>query len=229
MNSVLAIEKNVESFEHEAAEWAKHGVAAVRAETMHEAILRLARGEEYLFVGIIEDDSPDFTSQLRTMRDIAGVPIFIMAPSYTAEKRVKAINCGADSYDPLCASEYSVPAALEMLKIHGGRRAQKQNKAPQILTGGDVILSPQRRSVHVKNKEINLTRKEFGVLQCLMSNGGNVVSHTQLLHKVWGDNHGENDVDVLWRTVDRLRGKLAKASDADYIKIKRGVGYVFNV
>ena len=156
-----------------------------------------------------------------------------MSSNYTAEKRLMAINGGADSYDPSCGTEYSVLAALEMLKIHS-KRAQNQTKAPRtaqqipnILTGGDIILSPQRRSVHVKNSELHLTKKEFGILQCLMSGGGNVVTHTQLLHKVWGDEYGENDVDVLWRTVDRLRGKLAKASDAKHIRIKRGIGYAF--
>ena len=101
-------------------------------------------------------------------------------------------------------------------------------KPHHLLVSGDIVLSQPRRAVFVNDTQLSLTKKEFDILQMLMSESGNAVTHTKLLKKIWGIEYGEADVNVLWRTVDRLRGKLLKeAPKKRYIQAVRGVGYAF--
>lgn len=61
-----------------------------------------------------------------------------------------------------------------------------------------------------------------------MAGNGRVLTHTELLQEVWGDEYDGYETNVLWRTIDRLRNKLyAVSPEAEYIKVERGVGYKF--
>ena len=230
INTILAIDKDAAVHERETAEWKNYGIDALRIDTMMEAISMLAHGGKFLFVAINEDTIPDFMSKLRIMRDATNLPIFVITSNYTIEKKLKAMDCGADVYEHF--DEYiknNVIGALALLKAHN-KWAKRPSKSLRIITGGDMVLSPLRRSVFIKDTPVSLTRKEFDVLQCLMSNNGSVVTHAQLMRKVWGGKYKLKDTDVLWRTVNRLRGKLSEISPVNkYIKIERGVGYKFSL
>jgi DNA-binding response OmpR family regulator len=164
------------------------------------------------------------------MRDAANLPIFVITSNYTIEKKLRAMDCGADVYEHFCSYvKNNVVGALELLKSKN-RWAKRPSKSLRVLTGGDIILSPLRRSVFIKDIKASLTRKEFDILQCLMANNGYVVTHARLLQKVWRGKRKLQNTDVLWRTVNRLRGKLSEISPANkYIEIERGVGYKFSL
>jgi len=230
-NTILAVDKDAAVHEKEAAEWREHGIDALRVDTMTEAINLLAHGGEYLFVAINEDTVPDFMSKLRMMRDAANAPIFVITSNYTMEKKLKAMDCGADAYEHfgMYVIKDNVISALKLLKSKN-KNTKRPPKSLRVLTGGDVILSPLRRSVYINDVKVPLTRKEFDILQCLMANNGYVVTHARLMRKVWGDKRKFKNTDVLWRTINRLRGKLAGVSQANkYIEIERGVGYKFSL
>jgi DNA-binding response OmpR family regulator len=228
MNIILAVDKDSAVHERKTAEWEKYGIDALRVDTMNEAICLLAHRDDFLFVAINEDTIPDFMPKLRIMREVTGLPVFVITSNYTIEKKLKAMYCGADVYDHFNAYvKNSVIGALEMLRA--------QNRVParlpeplRVLTGGGIILSPLRRNVFIKDIEVFLTRKEFDVLHCLMANNGDTVTHARLMKKVWGDITEWEDTDVLRLTVDRLRRKLSEISPAkEYIEIERGAGYRF--
>jgi two-component system KDP operon response regulator KdpE len=160
------------------------------------------------------------------MRDVTSIPIFVATSSYTTAKKTKAINAGADVYDPFAEPVIeNVRSALELLKLKN-RWASRPRKPPPLLTCGDILLSPPRRMVFVKDTEISLTKKEFDALRYLMANDGRFVSHKQILRKVWGAGYSENDHTILWQTIKRLRQKLSDVSPGKaYIKAERGIGY----
>ena len=230
MEGILAIDKDLAVHEKAVAQWAKHGISIKRVETMHEAIRQLKQSDNYLFVGINEDTVPDFMSMLPLMRDVTDIPIFVMSSSYTIDKNVRAMSLGADVYDNFYAnSEHNVLMGLEVLKAQS-RWAKRAHKKLEVYVYGDVILSKRRRKVYVNDFEVSLGRKEFDILQFLMANYGCVVEHKRLLQEIRGENYSEKDTDVLWRTVNRLRVKLSEKYPArEYIKIERGVGYVFEL
>jgi DNA-binding response OmpR family regulator len=227
-NTILAVDISIDVHEYQSAEWAKYGINSLRVESMHEAISLLLRSNEFFFVAINEDTIKDFMLQLRIMRDVTDIPIFFLTSNYTVDKKIKAMNFGADAYDPF--NEYvkdNVLSTLELLKAQN-RWAKRKHTSMPVLAGGSIILSQSRRKVFVDNTEVSLTKKEFDILRYLMVNSGHVVTHVRLLQNVWGEEYSETDTEVLWRTINRLRNKLSKAFSADgYIKVERGVGYQF--
>ena len=230
INTVLAVDTDAVVHKRETTEWKSYGIDALRVGKMTEAINMLAHGDRFLFVAINEDTIPGFTSTLRIMRDATSIPIFVITSDYTIEKKLKAMDCGADVYDHFDAYvKNNVIGALALLKTQSKWR-KRSSKSQQILTGGDIVLSPLRRSVFIKDIEVLLTRKEFDILHCLMSSNGYVVTHAQLMRKVWGYKHNLKDTNIIWRTVNRLRGKLSEISPTNkYIDIERGVGYKFSL
>ena len=230
MERILAIDKDIAVHTNAAAKWSKYGISIHRVETMHEAVVEVKQGGDFLFVGINEDSIPDFLSLLPVLRDVTEIPIFVMSSSYTIDKNIRAMAFGADSYDHYHAcTEHNVLMALEWLKAQ--KRWKKQaNRKLNILACGNIILSKSQRKAFAGGVEVSLGKKEFDILQFLMENYGCVVEHKQLLREIWGDRRLKKDADPLWRTINRLRTKLSEQHPAhECIKIDRGVGYAFEL
>jgi len=230
MNTILAVDKDAIVHERETAEWENYGISALRADTMSEAINMLAHRDDFLFIAINEDTIPDFMSQLRIMRDATNLSIFVITSNYSIDKKIRAMDCGADVYDHFNAYiKNNIIDALALLKAKKSR-PKRQPKQLRVLTGGGIILSPLHRSVFINDIKVSLTKKEFDILQCLMADNERVVSHSRLIRKVWGHKVELKETVVLWKTVDRLRSKLSKVSQStnEYIEIERGVGYRFS-
>jgi DNA-binding response OmpR family regulator len=228
MEMILVVDKDLDVYERQTANWERVGIASQRVDNMHQAIIRIMQDVPYMMVAINEDTNPDCKDRLPYMRDVTETPIFVISSTYTIEKSILFMNAGADCYGPFSAFEHcNVLSALTILQSQ--RRLKKQRaKTIPVLICGDVILSEKRRAVCVNGASVKLPKLEFDILHYLMSNSDSYLTHTQILLKVKGDEDIEQGSSFIWRTVSRIRGKLAKASpDKDYIKAERGVGYMF--
>jgi DNA-binding response OmpR family regulator len=226
MDVILAVDSDVNVNKNQSAEWAKYDIDTVRVDTVGEALMLLARGKDYFFIAVNEDSVPDFLSWIPLLRDATNLPIFVITSSYTVVKKIAALNSGVDVYEPFNSlAQDNVLAAFAQIKAHN-RRANLPQKQSSLLVFGNVILSANRRVVFVNNNKVYLNKKEFDLLRYLMENDGCAVTHETLLESVWKDN-GESGPDVLWRTIDRLRRKLAEASFVGQIQTERGIGYRF--
>ena len=228
MNTILVVDKNIEVYDRETAEWAKYDISTRRVSTMNEAITLLMHERRFLFVAINEDSLPNFLSQLHVMRDTTDTLIFVVTSSYSVKKEIQALQHGADVYSPFgTSSKETVLSGLELLKVKS-KWSERQHEPVPVLTGGDIILSSIHRLVFVNDTKVLLTKNEFDVLQYLMEHRGRLMPHVRILKKIWGDDYGEHDTAVLWQTIDRLRKKLSKISEADkHIIVERGIGYIF--
>jgi DNA-binding response OmpR family regulator len=225
---ILAVDKDIAVHEQQTAEWAKLGIETVRVDTMHDAIAKLAHGEDFLFVAINEDTIPDYTMQIPVMRDVTNIPIFVITSSYSNQKKTYAISLGVDVYDPF--NDYAkdnVLGALELLRLQN-KWSNRPSAPLPLLVIGDIILSQSRQCVFVKDLVVSLTKKEFDILEYLMINKGQFLTHAQILRKVWGDEYEDASHDVIWNSIKRLREKLNVSRDSiDYIESRREVGYRF--
>ena len=193
---------------------------------MSDAIKELNVNEDYIFIAINEDNNPNYLKQLPILRDMTTVPIFVITTNYTFEKEMIARKYGADEYAVFQENlEKNTIVAFEILKSHTRIRQRQTDQPLPVLIHDDIILSPSRRIVYVNENELSLSKKEFDILHFLISKSGYVVSHEQILHKIWGSEYDEHDVQLLWRTIDRLRNKISKFTSKDYIIIERGIGY----
>jgi DNA-binding response OmpR family regulator len=129
--------------------------------------------------------------------------VLMLTASGTVSDRVAGLSLGADDYMAKPFAFAELVARLRAL----GRRATPA--VPPVLRAADVLLDPSRRTVSRSGTPIDLTRKEFGVLEVLLSAGGGVVSSEELLERVW-DEHADPFTTTVRVTVMTLRKKLGE-------------------
>lgn len=133
---------------------------------------------------------------------------------------VAAFDVGADDY----ITKPIKPRAL-MSRISALFRRDSKKETPQaLITIGDLVIDRTSYTIKLKNKEINLPKKEFELLFFLAQNPNKVFSREDLLHNIWG-----TDVYVLARTVDVHIRKVREKIGDDFIATVKGVGYKFNL
>jgi len=141
--------------------------------------------------------------------------VLMLTASGTVADRVEGLQLGADDYLPKPFAFDELVARVQAL----GRRATPA--VPPVLTVGDLTVDPARRVVTRRGTPIDLTRKEFGVLEELLKARGAVVSSEELLERVW-DANTDPFTTIVRVTVMTLRRKLG---DPPLIETVVGVGY----
>ncbi|HVV10031.1 response regulator transcription factor [Amycolatopsis sp.] len=129
--------------------------------------------------------------------------VLMLTASGTVSDRVEGLSLGADDY---LSKPFAFPELVARVRALG-RRATPA--APPLLTAGDVELDPARRTVRRAGGPVELTRKEFGVLEVLLSAKGAVVSSEELLERVWDEN-ADPFTTTVRVTVMTLRKKLGE-------------------
>jgi len=157
---------------------------------------------------------------LRTLRDRgSGLPILVLTAQDAVDFKVQALRMGADDYVTKPFAFEELLARVEAL----GRRPKAI--APPVLKVLDLALDTGSRVVTRAGREIELTPKEYAVLEYLMRHQGRVMSRTLITEYAW-DYHfdpGTNIVDVV---ITRLRKKIDHGREPKLIHTVRGVGYV---
>ena len=157
---------------------------------------------------------------LRTLRDRGnGLPVLVLTAQDAVDFKVQALRMGADDYVTKPFAFEELLARVEAL----GRRPKAI--APPVLQVADLTLDTGSREVTRARKRIELTPKEYAVLEYLMRHHGRVMSRTLITEYAW-DYHfdpGTNIVDVV---ITRLRKKLDHGREPKLIHTVRGVGYV---
>jgi len=148
--------------------------------------------------------------------------IIIISARNALEDRVKGLDLGADDYlvKPFHLSE--LVARIQSV----ARRTRTQGE--EILKFGVIRVMPEERSCFVKEKQIELTRKEHELLLYLMANRNRVITKESIADFLWGDyGGGYGSYDFIYTHLKNLRRKLVDAGCPDYIQNIYGVGYKF--
>lgn len=155
---------------------------------------------------------------LRRIRRVSSVPIIMLTARDSVVDKVSGLDSGASDY-------ITKPFAIEELLARIRTALRKPTLEDMVLSSSGLRLDTNRHTVTMMGNPIELTKREFDLLQYLLKNKGIVVSREALLENVWGfDFAGEtNAVDVYVRF---LRGKIDEVFDIKLIHTVRGVGYV---
>ncbi|MDR1801197.1 MAG: response regulator transcription factor [Lachnospiraceae bacterium] len=159
------------------------------------------------------------------IREDSDVPIVMLSAKGEDMDKILGLEYGADDYIKKPFNILEVKARIKAIIRRTARKIDEPSG--RIIEKGDMKIDCESRRVFIGEQEINLTAKEFDLLELLATNPNKVYNREQLLNDVWGyKNPGED------RTVDvhirRLREKIeANPSDPKYVYTKWGVGYYF--
>ena len=161
----------------------------------------------------------DGVEVLRRLRADDDVPVLILTARTDLDDRVEGLDTGADDYLVKPFERQELLARMRALM----RRRPPRGAAALVL--GDLRLNPATREVHRGDREIELTAREFELLEFLMRNDRLVVSRERLLEEVWGYDPlaMTNTIDVF---ISNLRRKLEEDGEPRLLQTKRGAGYV---
>jgi DNA-binding response OmpR family regulator len=201
---------------------AVHGHSVVSTDNGDEGVL-LATEETVDFVlldlMLPGFDGHDVLRRIRAARP--SLPVLMLTARDELENKVNALEAGADDY-------LTKPFAFEELlaRIRALTRRADQIK-PTHLQSGDLHMDLVSRRVWRVDKVVELTSREFALLECLLRRPGQVVPRQQILSEGWGYafDPGTNVVDVYVRY---LRRKIDRPGEPSLIQSARGVGYRFN-
>ena len=168
----------------------------------------------------------------REIRKESKVPIIMLTAKGDDMDKILGLEYGADDYITKPFNILEVKARIKaILRRNSKKSRQEPQQTKKVIEAGDLTLDSDSRRVFIASREINLTAKEFDLLELLVCNPGKVYSREELLRFVWG-NRAAAGGDV--RTVDvhvrRLREKIEPSpSDPKYVHTKWGVGYYFRI
>lgn len=160
------------------------------------------------------------------IREFSDVPVIMLTAKDDDMDKILGLEYGADDYITKPFNILEVKARIKAIMRRSTSRKESEETSKSI-EYGDLRIDLESRRVYIRGKEVNLTAKEFDLLELLMTNPDKVYSRENLLNTVWGyDYPGEvRTVDV---HVRRLREKIeGNPSEPQYIHTKWGAGYFF--
>ncbi|OQB27448.1 MAG: Transcriptional regulatory protein AfsQ1 [Chloroflexi bacterium ADurb.Bin180] len=161
----------------------------------------------------------------RRIRELSQVPIVILTARVQEDERVKGLKLGADDYVVKPFSLKELDARLEAVLRRA--RAARPMKEGVIFANNELVIDSDRLIVTREGRHVELTPTELRLLLFLAENEGRVLTHKQILEKIWGAEYVD-DVDYVKLFVYRLRRKIeADAENPRYILSERGIGYRF--
>lgn len=162
------------------------------------------------------------------IREFSNVPIVMLTAKGEDMDKILGLEYGADDYitKPFNILEVKARIKAIMRRVTPAKDAKKEES--KVIELGEVKLECDDRRTYIKGKEINLTAKEFEVLELLVKNPNKVYSRESLLKLVWGADY-PGDVRTVDVHIRRLREKIeVSPSEPKYVHTKWGVGYYFS-
>ena len=189
--------------------------------------LKLARENSYdmilLDVMLPKCDGFQVCQQIREFSD---VPVIMLTAKGDDMDKILGLEYGADDYITKPFNILEVKARIKAIMRRMGRKSQEETN-DKVVTKGDMRIDCESRRVVISGKEVNLTAKEFDLLELLAMNPGKVYSRENLLNIVWGYEY-PGDARTVDVHIRRLREKIeTNPSDPKYVYTKWGVGYYF--
>ena len=189
-----------------------------------EAAVELARtGNFDLLVLDVMMPKLDGLEACMRIREFSNTPIIMLTAKSEDADKLMGFECGADDYLTKPFNILELKARIRALL----RRSGRQRDQAALLTAGDITLNTEERVAIRDGVAVDLTAKEYDLIELLMRNPRRVYSRENLMNVVWGYTYSGD-----YRTVDvhirRLREKLEKnPAEPDHIMTKWGVGYYF--
>jgi two-component system copper resistance phosphate regulon response regulator CusR len=215
---ILIIEDETKS-----AEYLKKGLrdSGYQVEVAHDGIdgLFIAQSSDFdLLILDVMLPGMDGWGVIRRFRERSQVPVLFLTARDSVEDRVKGLELGADDY---LIKPFSYAELLARVRTLLRRTPMRQQ---DIVALADLEVDMRKRRATRGGQRIDLTNKEFALLQLLLQHKGEVMSRSQIASQVW-DMNFDSDTNVVDVAIRRLRAKIDDAFAVKLIQTVRGMGY----
>lgn len=161
------------------------------------------------------------------IREFSTMPIIMLTAKGDDMDKILGLEYGADDYITKPFNILEVKARIKAIMRRSNKATAANNSDSKTITFGEMKIDCENRRVYISSKEVNLTAKEFDLLELLVFNPNKVYSRENLLNIVWGYDY-PGDVRTVDVHIRRLREKIeSNPSEPKYIHTKWGVGYFF--
>ena len=224
-SSILIVDDEGSIIRYVSARLRKAGYGIITASNGEEALRRAEEEPPALVMLDIMMPKIDGFEVCRRLREWSDVPIIMLSAKGDEGDKVKCLGLGADDYitKPFGSDEL-------LARVKAVLRRAEATAAPlrPAFVSGELKVSFAQRQVTVAGREVKLTPTEFCLLQELTLHAGQVLTHTQLLQKVWGPEY-RDEKEYVHEFIRRLRHKLEPDREIPrYIISVSGVGYEFH-
>lgn len=194
-----------------------------------EEALQMIRENEYDII-LLDVMLPKLTGfeVCQQMREFSSVPVVMLTAKGDDMDKILGLEYGADDYITKPFNILEVKARIKAIMRRTKKKMPEKEKS-RVVEKGDLRMDCESRRLNIGGREINLTAKEFDLLELMALNPNKVYSRDHLLNAVWGYDY-PGDVRTVDVHIRRLREKIEQnPSEPKYVHTKWGVGYYFNV
>lgn len=163
----------------------------------------------------------DGVEVVRRLRGWLDVPILILSGDADEERKVSALDSGADDFLPKPFGFSELTARLRALK-----RRSVRDQAEQRLAFGDLVVDLPQGAAELDGALLRLTPTEWQLLEAMVTHPGKLLTHRWLVGRIWGGSHGDENRQALRTHIRSLRAKIGDdASTPRYLRTESGAGY----
>ncbi|MCI8719214.1 MAG: response regulator transcription factor [Lachnospiraceae bacterium] len=198
------------------------GYEVYTANSAAEALALLPKTPSLIILDINMPDI-DGLEFCRTIRDHVSCPILFVTARITEQDKINGLQYGGDDYitKPFSLKELSARIAAHL------RRDERSRTNASVLVSGELLVNLSQHRIFYRDMEIDVSKREFEIIEFLITNAGQVFDRERIYERVWGYD-AEGSADVLKEHIRRIRAKLHEATGQDYIETVWGVGYKWN-
>ncbi|SUI89351.1 response regulator transcription factor [Shewanella baltica] len=208
IHTFMRISLEAEGFEYHGAASIASALAQYQAQRPHVLVLDL---------GLPDGDG---ITLLQTLRQHDKVPVLILTARDQEEEKIRLLEAGANDY---LSKPFGIRELIARIKVLV-RDLVDEPALSDVLQFGALKLQKSTHQLWLEQQEIALTKKEFALIETLMSHPGQLVKQTELLRDIWGETHTD-DSHYLRILVSQLRKKLNDSTEQQLIKTEAGLGY----
>ncbi len=159
----------------------------------------------------------------KNIRNHTACPILFVTARITEQDKINGFQYGGDDYitKPFSLNELTARVAAHL------RRDERGKNKPNILTSNELLVNLSERTVFYNGTEIPFSKREFELIEFLITNANQVFDRERIYERVWGY-EAEGDSGVVKEHIRKIRSKLHTITGNDYIETVWGVGYKWN-
>ena len=221
MNTVLIIEDNEDVNRMLAEALTDAGYAVKSAYTGTTGLKELREHDYDLVLLDIMLPYKSGDEVLKELRSFTDIPVMVVSAKDMVGTKIDLLKLGADDY---ITKPFDLGEVVARVESHL-RRSRRQLPASRVFRYKDIVLDDSTMSVVVNGKELDLTAKEYMILELLMKYRGKVFTKASLYESIWHDEYLDNE-NAVKTHISNLRNKLKQANpQAEYIETIWGLGY----